>query len=484
MTDLPEFIGPYKILDKLGEGGFATVYLAHADDLDETQPVALKVLSAPESYGRFQREVETIAQLEHPNIIRIFDAGEDDRIVASQGKIFRLADQSETAPLRGTLSKIWSGITGRTAQVELEPDPPVSTPEATNTAVPYFTMEYISGGTLRETLEAQSHLAIDDALEIIRQVGAALTYAHEQGIIHRDVNPNNILLDTSQDPPRPILTDFGLVKPLAPDDNLTMTVGLIGTFHYYAPEQWNRGVATSATDLYALAITFFEILSGRRPFRGDIFSLREQHLNDSVPLLSELAPRLGPFFDDILIKATAKDPADRYETVDCFLDALEVGRQALADDEKYKEIRSLMGDGNYPQALTELDNWFIQPGKYDYRDVTKLFWGVVHAKQHEGKLPATWDDVSDMRTRPLPEFDSDVVEQAISPQPPVQPKGHELNKFIVPPRVGDRDPDRQCYRTPNLRYFPLVHHSACCISAIRGLFLLLRLGLLPLPLEK
>jgi len=269
--EIPQYIGAYKIIEKLGEGGFATVYLAHRKEQDPSQSVALKVLNARENYARFQREIETVARLNHPNIIKIYDTGED--------------------------------------------------PETGN---PFFSMEYIPSGTLYDRLDTEYRIPRRKAIDIIKQVGDALTYPHQQGVLHRDVNPRNILLDTQHRPTRAVLTDFGLVKPLETKGvQLTKTIALIGTFAYYAPEQWNKEELGPATDIYALAITFFEMLSGQRPFRGDVFSLREKHLHEALPLLSSLAPEIGSFFDEVLIKATAKNPADRYKSMADFIGALE-----------------------------------------------------------------------------------------------------------------------------------------------------------------
>lgn len=424
-ANLPKTIGTYEILDKIGEGGFATVYLARSG---ETEPVvALKVLSVPESYGRFQREIETIATLTHPNIIRIFDSGKDDQIVASQGQIFKVTGKPVAEPT-GTFAKIWSRLTKKAPTVA--PDEAGSTSENLPYSVPYFTMEYIAGGTLRNRLDKEGFLSTADALAIIKPVGEALTYAHQQGVIHRDVNPNNILLDTNQDSVRPILTDFGLVKPLAADNNYTMTLGLIGTFHYYAPEQWHKEVTTPVTDLYALAITFFEMVAGQRPFKGDIFALREKHLKEPLPLLSEMAARLGPFFDDVLGQATAKDPANRYANVADFIQALELAHKALSDCKAYQAIEQLIKDGDFAQALVQLDEVFIQSGNYEYREVSRLLWEVVYATQHGGALPPASAE-ADRLARQTKLLDEGLSLPQEMTRHPVE-KWHQLNKYLVP----------------------------------------------------
>jgi serine/threonine protein kinase len=360
MTDQPELIGPYKILQKIGEGGFATVYLAQSRDPKKPQKVALKVLNSGEGYRRFEREVETVAMLDHPNIIRIFDTGEDKK-----------------------------------------------------TGVPFFAMEYIAGGTLRNKLEADTRLSRQEAMTLIKPIGAALTYAHEQGIIHRDVNANNILLDTSQDPIRPVLTDFGLVKSLVSEDDNTSTVGIIGTFHYYAPEQWNRETLTPATDLYALAITLFEALSGQRPFKGDIFALRDKHLDEPFPSLSGLVPDTGPYFEDILIKAAAKEPSDRYPSVAEFVEALIEADRKATDDQNYKDIQKLVEHKDYATALERLNRDFIHVGNFEYRNVAQMLWGLVYANQHHGALPPGWDGQASLQafTEPISNMDDMVVTQ-------------------------------------------------------------------------
>ncbi len=439
MTVLPDFVGPYKILKKLGQGGFATVYLAQKAH-EETEPVALKALIAPESYARFQREIETVAGLDHPNIIRIFDTGEFEKTVTltsdnGTGEEREKKEHPSDSPNR--LARIWHNFGWGEASGDTNPVPNVTTTEQRRASMPYFTMAYIAGGTLRDQLEARGRLTRDEALFFVKQIGAALTYAHEQGIIHRDVNPNNILLDTDQHPARPILTDFGMVKPLAPDeDNLTVTLGLIGTFHYYAPEQWGKTTLTPATDLYALAITFFEMLSGRRPFQGDIFTLRDKHLNDPIPPLSSVSPQIGPFFDEALFKATAKDPAERHQSIEAFIADLEKANQTAFYDDKYREVRWLIDQEEYAVALDHLDTIFIRPGEYYYRDVARLFWGLVHTQQHQGAFPTEWQREPEIKTKPFPETETE--QTPALPPPPLPPPARpdRLNQYIIPLAIG------------------------------------------------
>lgn len=302
----------YKILQEIGQGGFSTVYLAQLQDSGQTQSVALKVLKSASASDttqvkRFRQEARAVAKLEHPNIIRIFETSSDQ-------------------------------------------DPS------------FIAMEYIAGGTLRDKLES-GPLPRNETVDIVRQIGAALTYAHAQGIIHRDVNPNNILLDTTQDPRhiRPVLTDFGLVKLLSPGDySQVASTSITGTLYYMAPEQWRQETPTSATDQYALAITFFEMLTNRRPFdsQSSYFKLMNQHLAEPLPPLSSVAPEIGPFFDDVLRQAAAKSPADRFGSMASFIAALEAANTQAEEVERVEQQ-------NRAAKTVEVAQGYIQKGRYN-----------------------------------------------------------------------------------------------------------------------
>jgi serine/threonine-protein kinase len=346
MKSLPDTVGPYKIVKKLGEGGFATVYLAYPQDRDDSQCVALKVLKSRENYGRFQREIQTAARLIHPNIVRIYDTGEDEE-----------------------------------------------------TRTPFFSMEYVSGGTLFERLEAEHRLPREEAVEIIRHIGSALIYPHQQDIIHCDVNPKNILLDPRYNPVRPALTDFGLVKPLGMEGSeLTDTIALVGTFAYYAPEQWNKEEVGPETDVYALAITFFEMVSGRRPFEGDVFSLREKHLYQPLPRLSDFVPEIGPFFDEVLQKATAKEPLERYENVARFIEALDAANEQARQDEWV--MRRGRASETTAEVTHQVERDQLEPHQVlelIKRDLEALAFREKAAKNQEHELRATNHEDDDNR---------------------------------------------------------------------------------------
>ncbi len=253
---------------------------------------------------RFRREATAVAKLKHPNIIRILDTSGNEESF-------------------------------------------------------FIAMEFIPGGTVRDQLET-GPLSRNEAMHITRNIGAALTYAHQQGIIHRDVNPNNILLDTTEDMVRPVLSDFGLIKVLAGDDyTQTQSNTILGTIDYMAPEQWKQKIPTPATDVYALALTFFEMMSGQRPFASNSpLELMDKHASEPLPPLSSVAPGVGPFFDEVLLKAAAKDPSDRFNTVADFIEALEIANgQAEETERSEKEDKAA--------KVVEAARSYVQGVRYD-----------------------------------------------------------------------------------------------------------------------
>jgi len=309
--------GRYNIVQQIGQGGFSTVYLAQTREADKTQSVALKVLK-PDSVDdenrvkRFKQEARAIAKLEHPNIIRILETSENE-----------------------------------------EPF--------------YIAMEYVPSGTLRDRLK-NGPLSRAEAIHIATHIGDALALAHEQDIVHRDIKPGNILLDTSQKPVRPVLTDFGLIKVLAGNDfSRIESTAIMGTLGYMAPEQWRQQTPTPATDIYALAITFFEMLTGQRPFESEsgYYDLMNMHLQEPLPRLSNLAPEVGPFFDEVLLRATAKEPSDRFESMADFVEAIESANQAADQAERIEQQTQAA-------KMVEVAQGYIQSGRYDHKKALSM----------------------------------------------------------------------------------------------------------------
>jgi len=253
--------GPYKVLDKIGEGGMAVVYRGVQESLDRY--VAIKVLrtelSADQEFiARFRQEALAVAQLSHPNILHVYDAGKaNDRY--------------------------------------------------------YIAMAYVEGGTLKDLLR-QGPLEIESACSIGSQMADALDYAHRHGLIHRDVKPSNVLLTGDG---RPLLTDFGIAKALYEAQQLTRTGISIGTPEYMAPEQASEQPPDGRTDIYALGILLYEMLTGHVPFVADTpLATLYMQVHRSPPPLRQVNGNIPAWLEAVVNKALAKDPKDRYQSAE------------------------------------------------------------------------------------------------------------------------------------------------------------------------
>ena len=265
-------VGPYRIVNKLGQGGMATVYKAYHAALDRN--VALKVLHPvfkedPHFLERFHREAKLVALLEHPNIVPIYDFSEHE-------------------------------------------------------GQPYLVMKFIPGQTLKARL-LEGPLPIDQSNKIIEAVGNGLAYAHGKGILHRDVKPSNILIGRDG---RIYLADFGLARIAELGASTLSGDMLMGTPHYISPEQARGdGDLDERTDIYSLGIVLYEIVVGRVPFSADTpFSIIHDHIYTPLPIPSEVNPAVPDEIQNILLKALAKDRDDRFasvsKTVQAYLDVV------------------------------------------------------------------------------------------------------------------------------------------------------------------
>ncbi len=260
----PVLLERYQILDSLGKGGMASVYRAFDTRLD--CEVALKVIRSdfiPRSSEkilrqRFEREAKVVARLSHPNIIKVLDFGEDE-------------------------------------------------------GNPYLVMEYIKGRTLRSFLSERKQIPASEAIQLLQPIAEALGYSHAQGVIHRDIKPSNILLTESG---RPLLSDFGIAKILEADitQDLTGTNTAIGTPEYMAPEQITSTTADERTDLYALGIVFYELISGKRPFEAETpLEVMVKQSRDPIPRISGASIGKPKELNRFLERALAKKPDDRFQ---------------------------------------------------------------------------------------------------------------------------------------------------------------------------
>jgi hypothetical protein len=270
-------IGPYAVLESIGRGGMAEVYRGRHTRLDRT--VAIKVLPASlateaDFRERFEREARAIAVLKHPNIVQVFDFGDCEGMY-------------------------------------------------------YMVMEYIAGKDLACRLRDTPKLPLFQTLQVMEGVAAALDYAHSQGLVHRDVKPSNVMLeslgfypDTGEEQVRAILTDFGIAKIVSGGGPSTKT-GMMGTLDYMAPEQVRASAQIDGrADIYALGVMVYEMLAGRLPFEGDSpGQIMLAHLQQPAPDPRTFAPELPASVALALLKALAKNPEDRFPHAKDFIAA-------------------------------------------------------------------------------------------------------------------------------------------------------------------
>jgi serine/threonine protein kinase len=259
-------LGQYRVVERIGSGGMATVFKAYQPTLDRY--VAVKVLPAyhardPIFVKRFTQEARSVAKLAHPNIVQIHDFGEQENIT-------------------------------------------------------YIVMEYVDGGTLKDRLRERP-LTVPEAVDFVIQAAEGLGSAHSHGIIHRDVKPANMLLRRNG---HLLLSDFGIAKILEGTVNLTR-VGAIGTPQYMSPEQGTGQPVDRRSDIYSLGIAFYHSLTGRVPFTAESpISITVKHLNDPIPLENLRVVGVPQPIEQVLLRMTAKAAADRYQTTDALIEAL------------------------------------------------------------------------------------------------------------------------------------------------------------------
>ena len=255
------FAGRYKIIRQIGRGGMADVYLAR-DLILDGEEVAVKVLRTnyqtdPIAVARFQREAKAMADLDHPNIVRITDIGEED-------------------------------------------------------GQQYLAMEYVAGLDLKRYIKENAPLSNEEAVRLMGQILLAMRLAHTQGIIHRDLKPQNVLLTSDGNAK---VSDFGIAVAFA-ETSLTQTNSMLGSVHYLSPEQARGSKASIQSDIYAMGIIFYEMLTGHIPYDGDsAVTIALQHFQKPLPSIIEENKNVPQALENVVIKATAKKLSDRYQSV-------------------------------------------------------------------------------------------------------------------------------------------------------------------------
>ena len=252
--------GRYEIVKSIGEGGMANVYLANDKILD--RKVAIKVLRGDlandeKFIRRFQREAQSVANLSHPNIVEVYDVEEEE-------------------------------------------------------GQHYIVMEYIEGKTLKQLLQKRGSLTLSEVIDIMLQLTDGLAHAHDAYIIHRDIKPQNIMI---QDDGLVKITDFGIAMALNATQ-LTQTNSVMGSVHYLPPEQANGKSSTIKSDIYSLGILMYELITGSVPFKGDnAVEIALKHLKEKIPSIRRQNPTIPQSVENIVLRATAKNPKNRYDSV-------------------------------------------------------------------------------------------------------------------------------------------------------------------------
>ncbi|MFN3491198.1 MAG: protein kinase domain-containing protein [Anaerolineales bacterium] len=262
-----ENIGPYRIIEQLGQGGMATVYKAYHASLDRY--VAVKALHQAFNEdstftARFQREARVVAKLEHPNIVPVYDYSEHENR-------------------------------------------------------PYLVMKFIEGDTLKGRFQ-RGVLSSQEIEQVVTSVGSALGYAHQQGVLHRDIKPSNVLLSNEG---IMYLADFGLARIAQAGESTLSSDSIMGTPQYISPEQaMGKKDLDSGTDIYSFGVMLYEMVVGQVPFSADTpFSIIHDHIYTPLPLPMDINPKVPESVQRVLLKALAKDRADRYETVEDLVSA-------------------------------------------------------------------------------------------------------------------------------------------------------------------
>jgi len=299
-----ENVGPYRIVEQLGQGGMATVFKAYHAALDRY--VAIKVMHPafkedPTFLARFQREARVVAKLEHPNIVPVYDYAEHN-------------------------------------------------------GAPYLVMKFVEGETLKAKL-ARGPISLTEAVKIVEAVGTGLDYAHKQGILHRDIKPSNVMLAADGNV---YLADFGLARIAQAGESTLSSDSLLGTPHYMSPEQ-AKGVKEldAGTDIYSLGVVIYELVVGRLPFSADTpFAIIHDHIYTPLPMPHDVNPNVPEAIERVLLKALAKERADRYPDVAAmvaaFRDAAATADQAFARAIAGRVLRWEPATGR----LTEQRGWF------------------------------------------------------------------------------------------------------------------------------
>ena len=302
----------YKILDHLGTGGMATVWLGYDTILD--RQVAIKTFKIDandeDAVKRFNREAKAVTSLSHPNIVSIYD-------VENEGEFY------------------------------------------------YLILEYVKGMTLKDYMIKNPRIPIETIVHIAKQIASGLSHAHQNGIIHRDIKPQNILMNDNLTCK---ITDFGIARAYG-DTTLTQTNQMLGTVYYLSPEQARGNVATAQSDIYSLGILIFEMITGQIPFKGEsAVAIALKHLQEELPDIDKYRENVPQSVKNIVLKATMKNPNERYiSSKELFEDLSTVLKPERLYENKYTGFKIPAQPANNYNETQYIDN-SSNNNQYDYAD--------------------------------------------------------------------------------------------------------------------
>mgnify|MGYP003304460861 CR=1 FL=1 len=317
----------YEIIRSIGEGGMANVYLGYDSILDRN--VAIKILRGDLSNDekfvrRFQREALSASSLAHPNIVEMYDVGEDDGLY-------------------------------------------------------YIVMEYVDGKTLKQLLKKRGNLTLSESIDIMLQLTDGIIHAHDSYIVHRDLKPQNIMI---KDDGQIKITDFGIAMALN-STQLTQTNSVMGSVHYLPPEQASGKGSTIKSDIYSIGIIFYELLSGSLPFRGDnAVEIALKHMRDPLPSLRDENPAIPQSIENIILRATAKNPKNRYE------DAKSMHADLLTalDDDRLDEEPLKYKYPEHEESSKKKKQEILEPEMEEKEDTAKIATKIEDEEDKKNKV--------------------------------------------------------------------------------------------------
>lgn len=319
----------YRIIDTLGEGGMANVYLA--EDIILQRKVAVKILrldlqKEPQTLARFQREALATSELSHPNIVSVLDVGTDH-------------------------------------------------------GLPYMVMEYVNGPNLEEYIQKKSPLDLHEVIRIMDQILSAMTLAHKHNVIHRDLKPQNVLMDKKGNIK---IADFGIAVALN-QSSITQTNSAMGSVHYMSPEQTRGGLVTKQSDIYSLGIILYELITGKVPFNGDTpVAIALKHAQEPIPSIRKKDPKVPQALENVVLKATAKDPRDRYASAQGMKADLDTSLDPSRKDEPVF----------VPAHNINTDETIVLPGfKANGEKTDKDKANASDQKKDDEKKPSFWENI-------------------------------------------------------------------------------------------